>query len=49
MSGSDEQTKKIQHDTAIGSPPRKWSPLDAACRDCLMETQHRRRIFIKPA
>jgi len=38
-----------RHDTAIGIPPRKWSPLDAACRDCLMEIQHRRRIFIKPA
>jgi len=38
-----------RHDTAIGIPPRKWSPLDAAHRDCLMEIQHRRHIFIKPA
>jgi len=38
-----------RHDTAIGIPPRKWSPLDAACRDCPMEIQHRRRTFVKPA
>jgi hypothetical protein len=25
MSGSDEETRKIQHDTAIGIPPGKWS------------------------
>jgi hypothetical protein len=37
-----------RHDTAIGIPPRKWCPLGAAYRDCLMEIQHRRRIFIKP-
>jgi hypothetical protein len=38
-----------RHDTAIGISPRKWSPASCAGSDCLMEIQHRRRVFIKPA